>query len=61
MALALEGCGDQNYPLPISTPSHSSPLNVALHSRCFHRGGREGGGRWREEEEEEEEEEGEEK
>lgn len=44
MALVLEGCGGQNDPLPISTPSHSSRLNVALHSRCFHRGGRAGGG-----------------
>ena len=40
-------------PLPISTPSHSFPLNVALHSRCFHSGG--GGRRRRRRRREEEE------
>lgn len=49
MASALEGCGGQNDPLPVSTPSHSYPMNASLHSRCFHRGGRERGRRGRRE------------
>lgn len=40
----MEGWGGQNDPLPISTPSHSSVLNVALHSCCFLIGGGGGGG-----------------